>query len=138
MASLLHDDDALKVGPGILMPMLQHRFQVRFKTFGFGETDLALLTASAVNVKMDFKNKTVRFDIQQPAAVGDMMVLIEELVAQPRAISVCAMDGGDGVIHRVEFTSLECVSHAYDLDYSKGSAVAHHEMVMSYGMMKVV
>lgn len=116
------------------MPVLAHRFRLRFSGIG-APSDRDVLTAQVVKVKMDFKSKHVEFEIQQPAMVGQMMEVVNELVAHPGTIAVEIMDGGEGVSSRIEFTSLECISHEFALDYAKGTRAVNHKLVMKYRQM---
>lgn len=138
--SLLHEDKpSPKIAfPGILMPLLSHRFQVRYFGSSITPDQGKALTSQTVNFKMNFKTKTVSFEIEQPAVFGDLIEVVETLVRAPGTITVEVMDGGDQVLSRFEFGSLECISHAFDLDYADGCKPVRHQLVMKYIHMRSV
>lgn len=122
--------------PGILHPLLANKFRVRFASRHFGEDDHRELTMQIVRISADFKNKVLRFSVEQ-SITGEVLELMQDLAAHPERITVQAMDGDEGVISATEYTGLETVSHEYRLDYASPSECATHEVVMKFSTMLV-
>lgn len=137
-----HLSALIPIGNGILQPVLSHRFRVRYYGSSLDKEEGMAMTRQTVNFKMDFKAKTISFDIQQPACIGRLIEVVAALVEDPGTITAEIMDGNDGVLSRYEFNFLECISHALVLDYENRldskSNPANHELVMKYRHMRSV
>lgn len=120
-------------GHGILLPLIGHRFRIRFN----GNSVRAakdMLSQQVVDFKVDGVAHTITFNIEQPAMVGEFFEAVLELVQAPGTITVEFMDGSDGVMSAIEFGGLESVSHSFVLDYAASSFAVRHALCMKYSM----
>lgn len=118
------------IGAGILHPLVSYQFQIRFGRLP--QEDGALLSKQAINARMNFKDKTISIDIQQPLVYGSMVQIVSDLVERPGTITVDAMDGNGNAASSYVFDGLECASHNFDLDYAGKTRVATHQLVFKY------
>ena len=124
----------LDAGKGILHPLLEHHFLIQYRSVRMSSEQLATLSRQTANFKMDFKNKHISFDIEQPR-IGDMISDVEEFVSNPAGVTMNTVDGSyESALSRIQFTMLECVSHELVMDYAK-THVATHRITMKYKTM---
>ena len=121
---------------GILHPLLANKFRVLYRSGSFNNADHRELTAQTVRIKTDFKNKEIRFSVEQPIT-GEVLELMQDLVQHPGCVTVQAMDGDEGILSSMDFSQLKTVSHEFALDYASPSKVATHEVVMKYSHMLI-
>jgi hypothetical protein len=120
------------LGPGILIPDLAYRFLVRYPHNGrFTKEAGDVLTSSTTNCEIDYVNKTIAINIEQPASQGDLHDVITYLIDQPAALIVESIAGDGEANYAITFGSCRCIEHEYRLDYAcDGAAV--HKMVFKY------
>ena len=116
---------------GILHPLLEHRFQIHYRTKLQASDQMYSLTQQTTKFEIDFKNKHIKFEIHQPIA-GNMMADVEDLVRNAQGITMYHLDGEGEPIAKTNFTMLECVSHSMVMDYANANQVATHKIVMKY------
>lgn len=125
----------VKVGQGILVPLLKYRF-IAVVDGAITKEESKAITMNITKVYCDYKNKIVKFEVQQPLVMAALSEGIESLVdshVMP-SLTIHSMDGGGTSVSNTVFSNLKCMKHSFDLDYGDSSA-ATHILEFSYGSM---
>lgn len=113
------------IGKGILAPLLKYRFMAIFSGSITDENSKAI-TMQVTKVFHDFKNKTVRLEVQQPMFMSALVEAIEALIdSHNLSLTIHCMDGGNSSMSNLVLSNLKCVKHSFDLDYGSSSAASH-------------
>lgn len=117
----------------IIQPVLKHKFLVFFEAL-LNQKAKNALTANVANVKIDFVNKILSFDIHQTIQL-ELLNVVEELLKTMISMKIATDIGHDQEGNIVYgfwiFNHLEPIKHKFKLNYSK-SGVATHKIKIRY------
>lgn len=120
------------IGDGILMPLLEHRFMVRFGERDFTEEGVDLISKQTIMISQDAVDKTLYTEIEQPLAFADQFFeLISDLATNRIEIDLYATDGNGEKAILATFKHCQCIKHNFELNYAN-SGIATHKMTFSY------
>lgn len=125
----------VKTGPGILAPLLKNKFKVIVDGAITKEESLAI-TMQIVKVYCDYKNKVIKFEVEQPLIMSALSEAIESLIDSHimPSLTIHSMNGGQSSLSNTVFSDLKCIKHSFDFDYGASSA-ATHILEFKYGSM---
>lgn len=106
---------------GILMPNIAHRFMLEFRFNNSKETS-DYLSRQVVNCKMNYLNKIVTVDIEQPASIPDFHDVLFEDIAHSTITGTLVVQTTH---YNLSLIGCRCIDHQLDFDYSDSAAVTH-------------
>lgn len=108
------------VGAGILMPNIAHRFMLGFQ-FNISKETSDYLSRQTINCKMDYLNKTVTVDIEQPASIPDFHDILFDIINDSSTGRLVVQTEH----YNLSLINCRCINHQLDFDYAESAAVTH-------------
>jgi len=131
----MNKDEIGKIGDGILMPLLKHRWRLKFtgnKSL-FSDDILHMMAMQIVSCSVDYHLNVLKVAIQQDLSTSHLHDFAKRLSSLAKmnksadAISFVLdlMDGCENVIHSYQFTGCALIGHVFELAYADNGAVDH-------------
>jgi hypothetical protein len=122
---------------GILHPLLNYQFVVRYD-HGLLTTEAAkLLCTQTIKFSLDMKNQEFTLYLQQPVGYANEFFIILSDITSPSFggqphISIGTLDHTGEFVPMLKFVSVECIESKFELSYEEQSTPSTHVLKFKY------
>jgi len=131
----INDEGMPGIGAGILMPLLKHRWRLRFtgnKSL-FSDDILHMMAMQITSCSVDYHLNVLKVVIEQDLITSHLHDFAKRLSSLTKvdksadgiSFVLDLMDGSENVIHSYQFTGCTLIGHVFELDYADSGAVDH-------------
>lgn len=131
----MNKDGIPKLGDGILMPLLKHRWRLNFtgnKSL-FSNDILNLMAMQIISCSIDYHLNVLKVTIQQDLHTSHLHDLAKRLSSLAKveknadhiSFVLDLLDGCNNVLHSYQFAGCTLIGHLFELAYADNGVVDH-------------
>lgn len=124
MAQLDKESSISNIGEGILVPLLQNSFKVKFNNTEFTTEGQQILTNQVIKTKLNLKQKQIEVWLEHPLCIKNFVSELVLTLTRGTQLSIVGLSG-DGTESPIITCYCNCVDHETTFDYSVSGVVVH-------------